>query len=136
MRLSFLIISMLMRLSFLIISMLMQLSFLIISMLTRLSFLIISMLTRLSFLIISMLTRLARAYNQTTKQLNNKTTRQQNNKTTNLHTPREISGVARYDVLICFDELACHAVIDTDGRTASGRTIGQHDGAIVLITQS
>ena len=71
---------------------------------------------------------LARAYNETTKQ--------PDNKTTNLHTPREICGVARYDVLICFDELACHAVIDTDGRTASGRTIGQHDGAIVLITQS
>ena len=69
-------------------------------------------------------------------QPNNQTTKQQNNQTTNLHTPREICGVARYDVLICFDELACHAVIDTDGRTASGRTIGQHDGAIVLITQS
>ena len=117
-----------MRLSFLILSMLTRLSFLIISMLMRLSFLIISMLTRLSFLIISMLMLLARAYNKTTKQ--------QNNQTTNLHTPREISGVAGYDVLICFDELACHAVIDTDGRTASGRTIGQHDGAIVLITQS
>ena len=46
-------------------------------MLMRLSFLIISMLTRLSFLIISMLMRLARAYNQTTKQLNNQTTKQQ-----------------------------------------------------------
>ena len=74
--------------------------------------------------------------NQTTKQQNNQTTKQPDNKTTNLHTPREICGVAGYDVLICFDELACHAVIDTDGRTASGRTVGQHDGAIVLITQS
>ena len=69
-------------------------------------------------------------------QPDNETTKQPDNKTTNLHTPREICGVAGYDVLICFDELTCHAVIDTDGRTASGRTIGQHDGAIVLITQS
>ena len=36
-------------------------------------------------------------------QLNNQTTKQLNNQTTNLHTPREIGGVARYDVLICFD---------------------------------
>ena len=55
---------------------------------------------------------------------------------TTLQTPREIGGIAGYDVLICFDELACHAVIDADGGTASGLTIGQHDGAIVLITQS
>ena len=55
---------------------------------------------------------------------------------TTLQTPREICGVAGYDVLICFDELAGHAIIDADGGAASGLTIGQHDGAIVLITQS
>ena len=53
-----------------------------------------------------------------------------------LQTPREVGGVAGYDVLICFDELAGHAIIDADGGAASGLTISQHDGAIVLITQS
>ena len=53
-----------------------------------------------------------------------------------LHTPREIGGIAGDDVLICLEELAGHAVIDADGGAASGLTIGQHDGAIILITQS
>ena len=69
-------------------------------------------------------------------QPDNETTKQPDNETTNLHTPREVGGVAGDYVLICLEKLACHAVIDTDGRTASGRTIGQHDGAIILITQS